>query len=321
MISFIIIGRNEGWRLELCLQSVVKAIKQCSLNAEVIYIDSQSNDNSLEISKSYKEVKSYLITGKYNAAIARNIGVKEAIGDDLVFLDGDMEISPEFLDLIIERGENLRYEFISGNFINNYYDKDDNFLKKDFYRKIYCEKDTLQYTTGGLFAIKREHWERVGGMHNKYKKGQDLDFGFRLAKKGIFLLRKKEVMAQHHTIDYKNKNRLWRSFIDGSYLYPRAILYRDHVLNKYVMKRMLSSDPTLLIFIIAIIISIFFKSIVPIFIYLSLSAIAVAFSMRNTGFNGYVNRLIVHILRDLYNVFAILFFYPTNRIELKYKRV
>lgn len=320
-ISFIIIGRNEGWRLKLCLKSTVKAIKECGLQAEIIYVDSQSTDDSLNVAAQFNLVKCFLITGKCNAAIARNIGVKEAQGQNLIFLDGDMEINPDFLNLILDNSGSLKHDFVSGNFMNYYYDNDGNFLRKDFYRKIYCEKDTIQYTTGGLFAIKREHWESVGGMRNKYKKGQDLDLGYRLAKKGIPLLRKKELMANHHTIDYKDEMRLWRSIFDGSQVYPRVILYREHLFNKYVLKRMLTSDPTLILFIASIVLSVVLKCGVPMLLYIGLTALGVAYAMRKIGFKSYLNRLINHMVKDLVNLIALLFYYPSNNIELKYERV
>ncbi|GAF03659.1 glycosyltransferase family 2 protein [Saccharicrinis fermentans] len=321
LVSFIIIGRNEGWRLELCLKSTLKAIKECQLNAEIIYVDSNSTDNSIEIVQQFPSVKAFVITDHYNAAIARNIGVKESKGESLIFLDGDMEVSTHFLSLILDACGHLKYAFVSGNFMNYYYNDQGEFLRKDFYRKIYVEKDTIQFTTGGLFAIKRMHWMAVGGMKNKYKKGQDLDLGYRLAKKGIPLLRKKELMAYHHTVDYKDKKRMWRSFKDGSYVFPRAILYRDHWCNIYVLKRVLTSDPTWIVLLFMLIVIVCLKSVWPLLLYGLLTAFAVLFSMRKSGFRGYFSRLVNHILRDLLNLFTLFFFYPSNHIEFHYKQV
>ena len=321
MISFILIGRNEGWRLELCLKSTIKAIQDCDLQAEVIYVDSQSTDNSLEVVKKYPEISAFVITGEYNAAIARNIGVEESQGENLIFLDGDMEVNPDFLKLILNQDQNLKYEFVSGNFMNYYYDDEGQFLRKDFYQKIYVEEDTIQYTTGGLFAIKKKHWQAVGGMRNKFKKGQDLDLGYRLAKNGIPLLRKKELMANHHTIDYKDKKRLWRSFTDGTYVYPRSFLYRNNWNNKYVLKRMCTSDPTWIILIFTVITSVAFKCISLLGIYFILTMLAVGFSMRKSGFKGYFNRLINHMFRDLFNLFALFLFFPKRNTKVEYKKV
>ena len=97
MISFIIIGKNEGWRLQKCLQSISYVVEQDAIaNYEIIYVDSQSTDNSIELAKQYG-AKAFLITGECNAAIARNIGAKEAIGD--IFVDSTYDSSTKTLDL------------------------------------------------------------------------------------------------------------------------------------------------------------------------------------------------------------------------------
>ncbi len=319
MISFIIIGRNEGWRLKKCLESAIRAIHVNNYDAEIIYVDSKSTDDSIQLAKSYKEVKAILLTGDFNAAIARNIGVKESKGEDLVFLDGDMEINAEFLPLIFGKNQTLSYDFVSGNFMNYYYDDEGNLLKKEYYQKIYTEVDAYQYTTGGLFAIKRKHWEDVNGMKPLFKKGQDLDLGYRLARKGVFLLRKKECMANHHTIDYKNEKRLWSSFFDGTYVYPRSVLYRHHLLNKYVLNRFLTSDPTLGLLVFSIGMVIVFHQPLWLLVYLVLTIMAVLYAMRKTGFKGLLGRIGNHILRDFLSVFAFLFFYPSNNKSIDYQ--
>ena len=63
MISFIIIGKNEGWRLEKCLQSIVSIVKQDKIvDYEIIYVDSRSTDDSIELAKQYG-AKAFLIKG------------------------------------------------------------------------------------------------------------------------------------------------------------------------------------------------------------------------------------------------------------------
>ena len=63
MISFIIIGKNEGWRLQKCLQSISYVVEQDAIvNYEIIYVDSQSTDNSIELAKQYG-AKAFFITG------------------------------------------------------------------------------------------------------------------------------------------------------------------------------------------------------------------------------------------------------------------
>ncbi len=89
--SFIVIGKNEGWKLSLCFQSILNCIEKNRIdNYEIIYVDSRSTDDSIERAKKIPNIKIFSIIGKCNAAIARNIGCKEAQVDILFFFDGDM---------------------------------------------------------------------------------------------------------------------------------------------------------------------------------------------------------------------------------------
>lgn len=321
MVSFIVIGRNEGLVLNQCFLSIRKAISRCGLSAEVIYVDSKSTDNSVAIAKAFKEVRVFTITGRYNSAIARNIGAKEARGEVLFFLDGDMELDPAFPGIVLLDGCHLKYDFVSGNFINHYYNQSGEIVKKDFYRKIYCSEDTFQSTTGGLFAITKKRWDEMGGMQPKFKKGQDLDLGYRLAKSGCLLLRKKEVMAIHHTVDYKASTRLWSSFLTGAYVYPRAVLYRSNWRNKYVWRRMLTSDPTLLLFGASALLIVPFGFLPASVLYLVGVVAGVMHSMGWKLKSNSLERIVNQIARDLVNVIAFFLFFPSNRVIYAYEEV
>nr|WP_321409395.1 glycosyltransferase family 2 protein [uncultured Carboxylicivirga sp.] len=320
-ISFIVIGRNEGERLIKCLNSIRLSIETLNLEAEIIYVDSQSTDHSIEIAKKQFDCRVFKITGKYNSAIARNIGVNESKSENLIFLDGDMELQSSFLPVILDEKGDLKYEFVSGNFVNYYYSIDGNLIHQDYYKKIYCAEDSYQSTTGGLFAIKRKLWNDVGGMNVKFKKGQDLDLGYRLARKGFLLLRKKEVMAVHHTIDYQEVKRLWKSFQSGAAVYPRAILYRTHFTNKYVLKRMLSSDPTLLVLLGSLLLTLLLQNSWLLLLYPALLVSAVVIRHRKKLRTDVFQRLIIHLFRDVLNLLAFFFFYPSNKIKVEYEEV
>ncbi len=186
MISFIVIGKNEGWRITKCLKSIFKCIEENSLKEfEIIYVDSNSTDDSREDAQKFKGVKVLNLIADCNAAIARNVGIKYSSGDTLFFIDGDMEIQSEFLGQVYHPAKGLSREFISGNWMNYNYDENDILIGKDLFLKL--DNDIIQSTTGGLFLIKRSTWEGIGGMRNMFKKSQDIDLGLRLSQKKIFL--------------------------------------------------------------------------------------------------------------------------------------
>lgn len=319
MISFIIIGKNEGAGIKRCLSSIVKLTKTLECPSEIIYVDSASTDNSVELAVGFEDVDVYVLTEDNNAAIARNVGADKSKGDVLFFIDGDMELLPAALSSLFDKAYNLNHDFISGNFENFYYSQSGEFSHREVYKKVQCNQDEFQKTTGGLFAITRKLWFSVNGMNPLFAKGQDLDLGYRLAKRRVFLLRKKEVIANHHTIDYKDKTRLWQSFKNGSLFLPRAILYRKHILNYHVLKRSLSSDPTLL-FLIGAIFFLLLGCKLFILFYPLIVFIGILYSHGWHGVKGSLMRFVHQILRDVGNLFAFFFYYPSKNSNVKFEK-
>jgi glycosyltransferase involved in cell wall biosynthesis len=228
MISFIVIGRNESWRLEKCLASIRKtATKELNITFELIYVDSQSVDDSISLSKQFTD-KTLLITGVCNAAIGRNIGAKEAKGEILFFLDGDMELREGVLSSILTDKGQLTYPFVSGVEYDYLYDYNWNLKEKRIRRKFIEGEDVYKPTTGGLFVIEKKLWDEVGGMDNRFFRSQDMDFGFRMSAKGIPLLRKGQLWVNHYTVFYAVRNHAL------STVKYSALLLRKHFFNKTV---------------------------------------------------------------------------------------
>jgi GT2 family glycosyltransferase len=97
-IGVVAIGRNEGERLERCLQSVMRKA------AAVVYVDSGSTDASVALAQQLRAEVLELDTGRaFSAARARNEGfarlmnVKPAI-DFVQFVDGDCEVVGGWLE-------------------------------------------------------------------------------------------------------------------------------------------------------------------------------------------------------------------------------
>jgi len=320
MISFIVIGKNEGWKLKKCFESIFKTVEYNKLiNYEVIYVDSNSSDNSIEIAKSFKKIKIFKITDVYNAAIGRNIGAKESNGDVLFFIDGDMEIMPDFLPLVYSEKEGLNNDFVSGNWMNYYYDKDNNFISKFPYLNI--DVDTIEKVTGGLFLIKSSIWNDIGGMRSVFKKSQDIDLGLRLAKKRIFLHRKKEIAANHHTISYLDKNRMWRDLFSWNHLYARSLLYRKNILNRYMYGRLFRNEYSIFLLLIIIInLLMEYKSILFLIVYFSIIIFKSLKKSQKEYYRIFENS-IYFLLRDISVFIGVFIFFPTQHTNTTIKDV
>ena len=318
MISFIIIGRNEGWKLTKCFKSIFDTIEYNRLlEYEVIYVDSNSRDNSIVIAKKFMKIKIFKITGICNAAIGRNIGAKESKGDTLFFIDGDMEIIPKFLPLVYNEKTGLKYDFVSGQFENNYYDINGMFLYKENYYTL--SKDKYQTTTGGLFLIKKKLWNSVNGMRTKYKKSQDLDLGFRLSEIVIKLLIKRELLARHHTISYKDSSRMWKMLFNGTEFY-RIVLLRDHIKNINQLKNYFRVNYTSLLLMFTLIAFLFFNKLSLVSFYLGIILIRSVINMRKDLLR-IPSRFIYFILHDISLWFALFLFWPKEINNIEYQKV
>ena len=62
-ISFIVVGKNEGRHLFKCISSINETIKTNLIKeSQVIYVDSDSYDDSIDIVNSFKNVEVYKIS-------------------------------------------------------------------------------------------------------------------------------------------------------------------------------------------------------------------------------------------------------------------
>ena len=306
MISFIIIGKNEGWRLEKCLQSIVSIVKQDNIvDYEIIYVDSRSTDDSIELAKQYG-AKAFLITGECNAAIARNIGAREAMGDILFFIDGDMELFSGFLPKVLTQDGRLEYPFISGIFNDIIHDMDWNYLHTSRRHKLQeGDADSVETTTGGLFLIEHSLWDKVGGMDTRFKRSQDYDLGLRLSQMGYPLHRKAILLANHYMRQYTIRN----DYV-GNVKYT-ALLLRKHWNNIDYLKIFIKQQYTTVLLLISIIL--LFVSSWSLFLYVG------AISYKNLKQKN-LKRWWNPVVRDCIFLWTLLFFVP-NEYGLNYRKV
>ena len=96
LVSVVVIGRNEGARLERCLASV-EAMERNGFAIELIYVDSGSTDLSLSIARRLGAETIALQAARPTAAMGRNAGWKAARGSIVLFLDGDTILDSRFV--------------------------------------------------------------------------------------------------------------------------------------------------------------------------------------------------------------------------------
>lgn len=314
MISFVVIGKDEGWRLKKCFTAIRQFVRNENINSfEIIYVDSKSEDESIEIAKEFKIDKIFLIEGTCNAAIGRNIGAMESTGDILFFLDGDMELLSGFYRHIINEQGHLIYPFISGIERDILHDNNWNFIEARIRRKYTEGIDQYSMTTGGLFVIDKNLWLKIGGMDNNQTKSQDLDLGIRLDSIGFPLLRKGELWVNHYTQYYAIRS------VSLKGVKYSARLTRKHILNYKAQKHLLISNYSYWTLLLTIAIMVCSASWLPIACYLLFPMYRSIRTICRTTIK--MNIFVVFVRRiqkDILFLFYLFFYWPKLPV-LKYK--
>lgn len=97
-ITVSIIGHNEASDLERCFNSV-------SWADEIIYVDCESLDNSIEIAKKFTK-NVFQKKNELNLNINKNFGFSKASSDWILYVDPDEEIPKEMSDWILKEIKN-----------------------------------------------------------------------------------------------------------------------------------------------------------------------------------------------------------------------
>ena len=115
-VSVIIPVYNSSKYLKECIDSVVD---QTYENLEIIIVDDNSTDDSLNIIKEYKDKRIVLIQLSNNngAAIARNEGLKRSTGRYVTFIDADDYWVLDKIEKQVNFIKNNNYHFIYSNYL------------------------------------------------------------------------------------------------------------------------------------------------------------------------------------------------------------
>ena len=195
-IGIVVIGRNEGARLRVCLQSA------CEPARPIVYVDSGSVDDSVAIARSYGvDVLDLDPARPFSAARARNEGFTHLLGrhpalEFVQFVDGDCELEADWIssglavldarpELAIVAGQ-LHERSPDASIYNRLGDLEWNFAGAGEVNAV-----------GGIFMIRREAFENAGGFDLTVTAGEEPELCQRLSRLGWRILRLERRMALH----------------------------------------------------------------------------------------------------------------------------
>lgn len=114
MLSIIISVYNVNKYIKQCIDSVLNL----NIQTEILVVHDPQKDESFKGYEEYLENKKIKILDRTNAglAMARNQGLEVALGDYVLFLDGDDYIIPEELNKLYTKAMEQRPEIIVGGY-------------------------------------------------------------------------------------------------------------------------------------------------------------------------------------------------------------
>ena len=159
MISAVIIGRNEGARLDQCLKSIHSALGV--LAHEIVYVDSHSADDSIRRAKAHGARCFLLSEEKTTAGLGRFVGTQEARGEYLLFLDGDMQLQKGFCEKAMMAMAARGYDGCTG-VREDVYMKDGEVVGRNE-NYFGCTHERIVPEFGGALFIRKDALEKAGG--------------------------------------------------------------------------------------------------------------------------------------------------------------
>lgn len=312
-VSAIIISYNNSHNLNQCLNSLISQnYDRNIIDLEIIVVDSGSIDNSIKILEKYKDKIKVILKPIYlprlSPATARNIGVQNSKGDILIFSDSDCIVPLSWVKDIVNSFENYQVDCIIGSrepdigkglgtFIRRY-----DFIiysnKFSISNNIIINNKTLKrgipfvLLSGNNFAIKKEVWNKIGGMKTVFERptGEDIMLEVELIKNGYnILFNPKNKVIHIHSISFietfkkvfpRSEAIYLLSKYSNRFINWRHFAERGHVLNlKYFWG-------SILFIILILLITSLFNNIIPLTVLILFIVILLIIVYRLIKING-----------------------------------
>jgi glycosyltransferase involved in cell wall biosynthesis len=182
-VSIVVIGHNEGENLDECFKAI-NNLNYPIEKKEIIFVDSKSKDNSIEIAGKYTK-NIYRVGAIWpTAGEAFNKGIKESTSDYVHITSGDIFLDKDYLMKAIDLlTKNESIQAVTGYFEEK---NPSGFNKLIGFRR---EEDNIdegkfvETPNGGTF--KKHALIEVNGYDERIKKGQETEFGKRFHKAGF----------------------------------------------------------------------------------------------------------------------------------------
>jgi glycosyltransferase involved in cell wall biosynthesis len=232
-VAAVVIGRNEGERLVQCLQSLLNSV------STIVYVDSGSTDNSLEVAKSLGVTTVLLdLSVPFTAARARNEGAAHLLKSNpdilyIQFIDGDCEIRPDWIEKAkLFLNENTKYAVACGR-------RRERMPKASIYNQL-CD---IEWNTaignalacGGDALVRVTAFQQVTGYNGKLIAAEEPEMCFRLREQG-WKIRRIDAEMTLHDAAITQFSQWWKRSVRTGYAFVLGCSMHGHSPERYLVR-------------------------------------------------------------------------------------
>jgi GT2 family glycosyltransferase len=223
-LGVVVIGRNEGIRLERCLESLRRE------HPRTVYVDSHSSDGSVSLARALGvEVVELTASAPLTPARGRNAGwriLEERLPEleFIQFVDGDCELQPGWLEAgVAYLREHADVAVVCGRLRERSRDRN------LYHRLADMEWDLppgeAEYC-GGIGMFRADALRAVGGFDESLAAGEEPELCLRLQRRGDRVMRLADEMALHDAA-MSRFSEWWARAMRGGRAYAQsAWMYR-----------------------------------------------------------------------------------------------
>lgn len=234
LVSIIILNWN---RCEDVVETLDHVLKLNYENLEIILIDNGSTDNSVEVLSQYKSIKLIALPKNIGCEDGNNVGILNANGEILIFLDSDADLETDGIKKILNVfNEDTEIGIVEPKIIRP---SDNKILNEPRYWP------TRNAFTGCVVAIKSSVFKKIGLRPGEFfLYSSEPDICLRAIESGYKIIHSSEIIGRHRESPHARANKrfyhlatrnltwvIWRHYPIKSAIYETLILFLVHAVR------------------------------------------------------------------------------------------
>lgn len=206
-ISLVIPNHNKASTIGKCLEA---AFSSEYGNFEVIVVDDNSEDDSVEIIKRFP-CKLISLKRHEGTSRARNIGAQNSSGEYIFFTDADCLLLPDTLAILNKRIGSLPPSFTPGKESGEGVVIGGTYTKMPFDRKFFSifqsvfvhysetkNQENIDYVAAHAMIIHQKTFRESGGFPEEFMPIlEDVEYSHRLKRAGVRIIMYSDIQVQH----------------------------------------------------------------------------------------------------------------------------